>query len=255
MGSGNDELWNMVSIGLLVATGIVLIIFVIMGFSKSTGDVSVVPTVRVAPSITPTYTPTITRTPLPPTFTPTFTPSFTPTPGPTATIPPTNTPAPIPTETITPTPSPTETLDVTLTNTPTETPTGPTPTPPSAFPFAGPDAPQFTRNFANTAGCAWQGIGGTVTDINGNAFANPLQVHVYSQQQDFGRVLTGTNSSYGPAGFEVRVANNINRQTYFVRLESQGGTALSPVVQFTFPGDCEQNVAIVNFEQTRSLAP
>jgi hypothetical protein len=38
---------------------------------------------------------------------------------------------------------------------------------------------------------------------------------------------------------------------YYVELQSQGGTIISDTVQVTFPGGCDGNLAIVNFEQTR----
>jgi len=94
-----------------------------------------------------------------------------------------------------------------------------------------------------------------VLALGGGAFTNPLQVHVYSAQQDYGRVFTGSNSAYGQSGFEVRVANSINPGTYFVQLESRNGIPISSEVQVTFPGDCDQNVALINFEQVRSLNP
>jgi len=256
MGSENDGLYNIISIVFLVLTGIAILIFLVMLFTGDSADAGLaIPTARVLP--------TVTNTPVPPTITPTlpatltWTPTMTDTPRPTSTGLPSVTPSftPIPSATITATLSATPTLNVTLTNTPTATPTGPTSTAPPALPFAGPPQTQFTRNFANTAGCAWQGIGGQVLALDGSAFMTPLQVHVYSVEQDFGRVLTGTNSAYGASGYEVRVANTINRQTFFIQLESRGGVPVSSAVQITFPGDCNQNAAILNFQQVRSLNP
>lgn len=256
MGSENEGLYNMVSIVFLVLTGIAVLIFLVMLVTGESADAQLaIPTAASIPTATDTpIPPTITLTPLP---TLTWTPTMTDTPRPTSTGLPTMTPSftPIPSATITPTLSPTATLNVTLTNTPTATPTGPTSTAPPALPFVGPASIQFTRNFANTAGCAWQGIGGQVLAIDGSSFTTPLQVHVYSVEQDFGRTLTGTNSAYGTSGFEVRVGNTLNRLTYFVQLESRGGVPVSPAVQLTFPGDCNQNAAIVNFQQARSLGP
>lgn len=36
----------------------------------------------------------------------------------------------------------------------------------------------FTSNFANSAGCNWQGLGGSITDINGQPI-NGIRIHVY----------------------------------------------------------------------------
>ncbi|MDQ7024683.1 MAG: hypothetical protein Q9P44_03910 [Anaerolineae bacterium] len=255
MDRGNDGLWNAVSIFFLVATVVVIIIFLVMGFSAGQVSEAAVPTVRVLP--------TSTNTPIPPTVTPTLTLTATNTPTPTATGLPSLTPRPTETDTLTPFPSATitatttvtPTLDVTLTFTPIPSATGPSPTAPPALPFAGPDNVQFTRNFANTQGCAWEGIGGQILALGGGSYTNTLQVHVFNATQDFAPVFTGTNSAYGASGFEVRIANAITRDTYFVQLQTRNGVPISEQVTVSFPGDCEQNVAIVNFQQVRSLNP
>jgi hypothetical protein len=109
--------------------------------------------------------------------------------------------------------------------------------------------PIFTQNFANTAGCAWQGIGGQVFDINGLPI-NGLRIHVFSNQFDQ-FVDSGSNSLYGAGGWEVPVDSKISTNIYFVELLSPGGTVISPRVQVGFPSDCLKNLALVNFEQKR----
>ena len=257
MGSNNDAILDGVSIFFLIAAVIAILVTIFMALTGGGNDAEAlaIPTEFIIPSptdIPPTLTYTPTRTPTE-TLTPTatYTPSSTPTDSPTET----QTPTQIPSPTITSTPTITLTPDVTETPTIEPTPTGPTSTPPPPLPFAAPDTIQFTRNFANTQGCAWQGIGGQVLALGGGSFTNPLQVHVYTNGQDFGRVFTGSNSAYGASGFEVRVANAITTDTYFVQLESRNGVPVSTEVQITFPGDCEQNVALINFEQVRSLNP
>jgi hypothetical protein len=138
--------------------------------------------------------------------------------------------------------------------TPTETPTGPTSTlEPTLSPYlydlrAGQVI--FTQNFANTAGCAWQGIGGQVFDINGLPI-NGLHLHVFNNQFD-STVDSGSNSLYGAAGWEVPVDSKISTNIYFVELLSPGGTVISPRIQVAFPSDCLKNLALVNFEQKRA---
>jgi hypothetical protein len=62
----------------------------------------------------------------------------------------------------------------------------------------------------------------------------------------------GSNSEYGAAsGWEVAVDQQPNTQLYFVVLESAIGTEISPRIQVQFPGNCNGNVAIVNFRQQR----
>jgi hypothetical protein len=47
------------------------------------------------------------------------------------------------------------------------------------------------------------------------------------------------------------VSGQTNNNTYFVELISNSGTVVSPAVQVSFPNNCAQNLALVNFEQTR----
>lgn len=257
MGSNNDALWNGVSILFLILTVVAIVLTAVMMFTggASVETLAVVPTEFVLPTLTLTpIPPTITPTDIP-TLTDTPLPTTTGTPPPTGTPLPTNSPSPVPSSTITASPTITPTLDITETPTVQPSPTGPSPTAPPPIPFAGPETIQFTRNFANTQGCAWQGIGGQILALGGGSYTNPLQVHVFGAGQDFGRVFTGSNSAYGASGFEVRVANAITRDTYLVQLESRNGVPISEQIQVTFPGDCESNVAIINFQQVRSLNP
>lgn len=220
------------------------------------------PTITPSFTWTPTLTFTPTRTPLPPTFTPTPTETFTPTPTETPTF------TPTPSATITDTPAPTLTPSLTFTPaatdtpTPTHTPTGPTPTftpSPSPFLFSLRDPVQYVRNFANSAQCAWQGVGGQVIGLNGTPFVGNLLVHVYNNNFS-ARVPIGSNSLYGSpgpngenSGWEVRVENNVNSQLYFVQLESQNGIVVSETVQVQFNSSCDGNAAIVTFIQNRPI--
>lgn len=220
------------------------------------------PTITPSFTWTPTTTPTPTRTPLPPTFTPTPTETLTPTPTHT------ETPTPLPTATITDTPAPTLTPSLTFTPsasdtpTPTHTPTGPTPTftaSPSPFLFSLREPVQYVRNFANSAQCAWQGVGGQVINLNGTPFVGNLLVHVFNNNFS-GKVPIGSNSLYGIAGpngensgWEIRVENNVNSLLYFVQLESQNGVPVSETVQLQFNSSCDANVAIVTFVQNRPI--
>jgi hypothetical protein len=216
-------------------------------------DISLLPT--VAPDL-PTLTPTFTHTPtIPPTFTPTHTP--TPTVTSTSTSTPTVTASPTVTNTFTPTETlgpPTETLPPTI----TPTPTGPTPIPSpteNPYPFSVRGEVRYTTNFANTLGCAWQGIGGQVFDLNGIEFNANFQVRVFNNTMD--QVIpVGSNSFYGPiSGWEVQVANTVNNDVYFVQLETVQGTDIAPRIQVQFTSDCSRNVALVDFQQTRSFGP
>lgn len=185
---------------------------------------------------TPTFTPTATVTPSP-SFTPSLTPTITNTPGPTDT------------------PSMTPTPEASLTPTPTETPVGPTATLPptlSPFLFALRSEIEFVAN-ANTAGCAWTGFNGSVMQQDGQPVVEQYRIRVFSDTGDFEQIATtGSNTLLGdPSGWEIQVANILSTRTYFVRVESVGGTPISDNVRVTFPGDCAQNRAVVRFIQTR----
>jgi len=257
MGEGKGTIYNVISLVFLVLT-ILTIVFVITRLAGPPAEKQVaaaaLPTVQVLPSFTPTAIPT---TGLPPTFT--FTPTDTLTP--TNTLPPTDvSPTVAPTQTITDTPAPTDTPTIppespTPSITPTTAPTdGPSPTvAPTVDPYLyalRQGQVIFTQNFANTAACAWQGLGGQVFNTEGTPL-NGLKVHVFGNNLDR-TVDSGTNSLYGPGGWEVPVDNKISAQTYYVELLSPGGTVVSARIQVTFPSDCARNVALVNFIQTRA---
>ncbi|GAB4571337.1 MAG: hypothetical protein Kow0077_07770 [Anaerolineae bacterium] len=262
MGDGQNRIYNLISVLFLMLTGICIVLTLVFAAGilpvpfLSPAARAAVPQVAVLPS------PTNTFTPLPPTWTytptKTATPSSTPTETVTVTPSLTITPTPGPTDTpsITPIPSETPTGTATATFTPSITPTGPTPTftfTPSPFPFGLRGSVVFTANFANTAGCAWQGIGGQVFGLGGQGLTG-YNIRVTGPGLGDGGVIVavGSNTLYGaPSGWEVFVSGQTNNNTYFVELLTANGTVVSPAVQVTFPNNCAQNLALVNFQQTR----
>jgi hypothetical protein len=176
---------------------------------------------------------------------------------------PTETPLVPPTATFTPSPTITPTQFIEPTAPATAQPAGPTATftlgptlPPlvsgpteSPFPFAARDQVVFTQNFANTAGCNWQGIGGQVFDLNGQPLVN-IRVHVFGSGVDLFAV-SGSNTLYGVSGWEIQLTNGITTNSYVVELQSAQGTIISPQIAITFPADCARNLAVINFVQTR----
>jgi hypothetical protein len=199
-------------------------------------------------SFTPTFTPTLTLTP---TDTPTLTPTVTDTPGPTSSFTPSPTKTLVP-PTATPTKTPTPTASLTPTVTPS--PTGPTATPVktlSPYPFmVQPSSLMLRENYANSAGCKWQGIAGQVTTDRGEPVTG---VEVRVTGEDIGELstLSGTNEIYGPAGWEIVLGDKTNSKRYQVALWS-GDVQISPTVEIVFPNSCQQNLATVNFIQTRA---
>lgn len=230
----------------LAAGWLLFVITRLFGPTVAEGQTVIVPSPIVLPTFTPTRTPLPT---LPPTFTdtptltiaPTTTPTLTPTLAPSATI--TASPSITVTATITPTPTPP----------PSATPGGPGAASPSPFPYELPGGQVvLVPNTYNAAACAWQGLGGQVFGLQGTEIniSSGLQAHVFGSGIDL-RSPVGSNSNYGQSGWEIAVATSINTNTYFVQLETAQGTAVSDIYSVTFPGDCQRNVALLRFRQTR----
>ena len=275
MGQGRARVFNLLTLIILIATA-VFAVWVLLRMTQppaaSTETQIVVPTMQQLPTVTATNTPTNTPLPtftssptaVPPTIPPTNTPTFTPVPivptvAPSLTPIPTETPiTPTSTGTLTPTvpPSATTVPSATITATSDAT-TGPqitqqaTVPPPSPFPFSLKDGQViFTQNFANAAGCAWQGIGGQVFDVDNLPFTQ-VKVHVFGSGLDT-YAQAGTNSLYGPSGWEIAVGSNLAGNTYQVELQSLNGTIISQPVTVAFmANDCARNLALVNFAATR----
>jgi len=233
------------------------------------------PTNTFEPSVTPTDAPTATPTE-PPTATPSETflpgtptvegpafnpgilpPSFTPVTPTTPTTTPLPatpidvTPVQLPTNTLFPSITPSGTVAPAIPNTalppsPTRIESGSTTSP---FPFTLREPITLTSNFANGAGCLWQGIGGQVFDTSNDPLTG-VSVHVFGPGVDT-FVVAGSNTLYGLSGFEVRVGNTTSLATFIVELQTSAGTVISDQVQVSFPATCQQNLALVNFRQTR----
>ncbi|GAB4555683.1 MAG: hypothetical protein OHK0023_27190 [Anaerolineae bacterium] len=210
------------------------------------------PTITPTPSLTLTQTDTATATATPTvsqtaTATPTVTASatntrtFTPTPTiPTAT----------PTLTATLTPTFTASATFTPSNTPTETPTlTPTITPTPDFPFRLlPEMPLFIVNDQQPE-CAWQGIGGDVIGLFDERLTGRTGIQVRVSRRNFREQVT--IESANQYSWLIKVADEPNRLTYTVQLFSASGIRLSPMVQVQFSGNCQENLALVNFGQAR----
>jgi hypothetical protein len=250
---------NNIITGLLIVLMIVVIAgggYFIYTQQNTPVDTAGLPTVAFVPTITP-LPPTVDRPTLPPTFTPI--PSITPT-VPTATPRPSLTPVPSVTPTITDTPPATATPEQsdtptpTLTFTPSETSSIPSATPTatrSPFPFAvrGGQA-VFTQNVYNSQGCAFQAVSGQVLSEQG-AGLNNIVVFVTEPGGAERAATSGTASAYGPGGYEIPVDDQINNRTYIVQLRTQSGIELSEPYALTFPSNCDQNIALIYWSQTR----
>lgn len=150
-----------------------------------------------------------------------------------------------PTITLTPGPRPTNTV--------TPTPPGPLPPTLAPYPFVvQPGTPLLRDSFADgTTGCEWQGVAGTVVDQRGEAVVG-VEVRVRGDAGGEQTVLAGTDTDYGPSGWEVRLsrAPRAARVTVDLWADEQ---LVSPTVEVLFSGVCAENLALINFVQTRAF--
>lgn len=219
------------------------------------------PSVAIMPSDTPTPTPSNTMTPsrtftATPTETPTQTPSNTPTNTltptdtftPTITLTPSDTALPTELPTLEPTQAPPPTA--TLAEPPTATLPPPTPTPDYVF-RVDPNMPQFVQYVAGGApDCNFQGISGLVFDLQLSRLTAQSGVSAFVRS-DTGFSQAVAIDSDPLWGWLIRVDNKTNSLTYFVELRGENNAVLSPPIRVSFPNDCSQNMAVVNFSQSR----
>jgi len=265
MGNNNAQIFNGISIFFLVLT-VLAVVFVVVQLGSEPDDSDQIVDINLLPTVRPTVTPTSTATPtatatptVPPTFTstptdtPTFTPTLTQTLTETATSTITETPGPTLTPSDTPTASTSPTPTATATPLFSPTPTGTATASESPFFFEVVSGPVFQQN-TNSAGCAFQAIGGSMLGLDGLELGRQFQIRVIGPDVDRVR-LTGSDTRYGQlSGWEVPVANGLTTAEYIVRVESLGGTPLLQDVRVRFPGTCEQNIAIITFRQTRPFS-
>lgn len=264
---GSKSLYNAISLFFLFLSAIICIVtlgwmsesITVPGFIAPSTDVPTVQVIAFA-SFTPSMTPTIT-------VTPSITPSLTETPTNTATSTQTATGTDTPTATytasVTATATPSSTFTLTFTPAPptftftpsfTPSPTGPTATAtssPAPFPFNVPAGTLRLRPDLNGT-CTFQGFGGNVFDLIGEPI-NGLNIVVTGPGlPSTGAIASsGSNAAYGPGGWEVKVADAINANSYAVQLQKPDGTVLSASIAVTFPNDCDQNLVLIRFDQIR----
>ena len=149
-----------------------------------------------------------------------------------------------PTITLTPGPRPTNTV--------TPTPQGPVPPTLAPYPFVvQPGTPLLRDSFAEgTTGCEWQGVAGTIVVQRGEAVVG-VEVRDRGDASGEQTVLAGTDTDYGPSGWEARLSSapRAERVTVVLWADDQ---LVSPPVEVLFPGVCAQNLALINFVQTRT---
>jgi hypothetical protein len=125
------------------------------------------------------------------------------------------------------------------------------PTAEDSRPFILRDDPQLIAH--PDGDCNWQGIVGTVFDLQNIPTGNNLyQVRLLSSGEDI-VVAIGDNLELGDSyNWAVRVSSIPNDEIYFLRLETLTGDAISPMARVIFENSCDKNFAVINFMQVTS---
>jgi hypothetical protein len=94
------------------------------------------------------------------------------------------------------------------------------------------------------------GVAGTVTDLQGRPSLGAF-VHVWGLGGVDQIVAAGENPSYGPSGWEVRLARAqiVGFWTVQLIVSPETKAPLSESFTISMPGDCQKNLALVQFQQ------
>jgi uncharacterized protein YraI len=111
-------------------------------------------------------------------------------------------------------------------------------------------APQFTHP---ELGCNWQGIGGQILGLYGEPLTGfTIRVEGVTDPSLLVQTVSGSSQTYGPSGWEIKLADYPNSHVYRVTLY-EGPRRVSDPRQVSFPGDCSRNLGIMNFNQLTPL--
>jgi len=117
------------------------------------------------------------------------------------------------------------------------------------------DAVVYKKNFAHPdKGCNWMGVAGQVLDSSGNPIKNLVVIaEGVLQGQDLLQVdITGLHDAYGPGGYEIELGSSAVATTnmIYITIYDLDGNVLSSPVSIATRADCNQNVLILNFQQS-----
>jgi hypothetical protein len=231
---GPMQVWDMLSILVLIITACLMGYFVLIFFNPDSSMNVLRPGAR-APK-TPTFTPTALQ------LVPTWTAS------PTLELTATSTQYP----TFTPIPTYTPFSLVP----PTKTPKPPTPTKTPKAPFSAASVTQQdSALYHSDLACQWAGIGGAVLDANSSpvigmviVLRGSLDGKVIEQQ-----TVSGINPEYGPSGFEFKLGDAPikTEKTLYVQLVDQSNIPLSDKIYVSTSDECSKNLVLVRFKKNK----
>ncbi len=226
---GGLQLWDVLSVFVLFATGCLVVYFGLIFMNPESSLNVLPPSGGGSVFFPPPPTPTVTPLQLEPTWT--ASPTIQPTPS--------NTPRPSFTPFFTETPA----------FTPTRTPR-PSSTPKAPFNASTSqvDSTLIHPDFA----CNWAGIGGTVVNANNSPIIG--QVVVLRGSLDGKTIeqqtVSGINKEYGESGFEFVLGNApIASTTLYVQLVDLNGLPLSDKISVPTSSDCTKNLVLVRFKK------
>ena len=105
------------------------------------------------------------------------------------------------------------------------------------------------------AGCDWLGVGGQVIGLS-NEGVLYLSIKLGgSLDGEAIEVVTisGTAAQYGPSGYEFKLSDQAidSTQSLYLQLLDQAELPLSDKFYFDTFNDCQKNLVLINFKQTR----
>ncbi|MEM6280931.1 MAG: hypothetical protein AAF787_01955 [Chloroflexota bacterium] len=102
----------------------------------------------------------------------------------------------------------------------------------------------------NGRACEWSSIAGTVVGLNGEP-RNGLRMRFINQiTLEENTVFTGSSATFGDGGFEFVISTAPQVNGYFVQVFSEADVPVSQQLTVVTSDRCDQNVAVINFEQT-----
>ena len=119
-------------------------------------------------------------------------------------------------------------------------------------------SPVGIPNFAHPElGCQWLGLAGQVLDID-ELPVSDVVVEVggtLAGQPILGLAVTGESESYGPGGYEIKLGDEpiASDGTIWAQVYDIDGNPISSPTYFPTYADCEKNLILLNFVQTRTL--
>jgi hypothetical protein len=222
------ELWDMLSILVLLITACIGVYFVLIYLFPASGlnplapkpiDVNAPPTPTITPiQLEPTWTSTLIIT--------------------------TDTPTLIPTLTLEPSPTLFSLVTPTITPVPTKT---------SRKPFSATVSYIDSTIIHPDLACNWQGVGGTVVDSN-NADMSGMVIRLvgnYNGKSKSEPTVSGVAPAYGKSGYEFFLGTVpiSSRGELYLQILDQAGLPLSDNIYIDTYNECSKNLVLVRFKK------